>query len=74
MELFLPKGYIQFICGEKSTSKAELLFHLLQKMGLNVCVQKESKYAWEWNLFVEINSTVFASQNSRGFPLCMKSM
>jgi hypothetical protein len=36
-------------------------FHLLQKMGLNVYVQKESKYAWEWNVFVEINSTVFAS-------------
>ncbi len=49
-------------------------FHLLQKMGLNVCVQKESKYAWEWNVFVERNSTVFASQNSRCFPLRMKSM
>jgi hypothetical protein len=39
--------------------------HLLQKMELNVCVQKESKYAWEWNIFGEINCTVFASQNSR---------
>jgi hypothetical protein len=47
-------------------------FHLLQKMGLNVSVQKESKYAWEWYVFVEINTTVFTSQNSRCFLLCMK--
>jgi hypothetical protein len=26
MKLFLSKGYTQFICGEKSISKAELLF------------------------------------------------
>lgn len=44
-------------------------FHLLQKTGLNVCVQKESKYAWEWNVFVERNSSVCKSKQQVLSPL-----